>query len=205
MSASSKRHYSARATPCWGGERRGGKRDGAATDTFCSGGYEQLDTLIASRIDGRFWFQTKEIVLSCAPPGAEVWSSPDGLKCFRAVERATCKPSGLHLAAFELLDHAAFRWVNTMLGNIKNSFTGAAISSQRHIPAISLNTASASTIALTLAACSCGAAAAIHAAYAIPLAEAGWKIMGNQVEECFFAVLVKIGFMGTAFVRMAKV
>lgn len=29
--------------------------------------------------------------------------------------------------------------------------------------------------------------------------------MGNQVEECFFAALVKIGFKGTAFVRMAKV
>ena len=87
-------------------------------------------------------------------PGSLVIS--DGLKCFRAVERATCNHLGFTMGGrLELLDHAAFRWVNTMLGNIKTRFTGAAISLARGtFPAISLNTASASTIALTLAACS---------------------------------------------------
>ena len=75
----------------------------------------------------------------------------------------------------ELLDHAAFRWVNTMLGNIKTRFTGAAISSQRHIPRHLAeycfrfnNRFDLSGMLAKLRGC-CGD----HAAYAIPLAEAG--------------------------------
>ena len=65
----------------------------------------------------------------------EVWSSLTASNAFERLSAPLRNHLGFTMGGrLELLDHAAFRWVNTMLGNIKTRFTGAAISSQRHIP-----------------------------------------------------------------------
>ncbi|GKR04411.1 MULTISPECIES: IS1595 family transposase [Aeromonas] len=124
----------------WGGERRGGKRGrGAAGKTpfVAAVALNEVGHPIAMRMTVVSGFKTKEIgawAKRHLGPGSLVIS--DGLKCFRAVERATCNHLGFTMGGrLELLDHAAFRWVNTMLGNIKNSLHGSCHKlGQRHIP-----------------------------------------------------------------------
>ena len=67
-------------------------------------------------------------------PDAIVWS--DGLSCFKAVSEAGCQHipivtgSGRRSA-----QHPAFKWVNTMLGNVKSAMTGTYHGiSKKHVP-----------------------------------------------------------------------
>ena len=67
-------------------------------------------------------------------PGCLVIS--DGLACFNAVEKASCihvpiiSPGGRKGA-----QHPLFKWVNTLLGNVKNAITGILHSvSLKHVP-----------------------------------------------------------------------
>jgi transposase-like protein len=67
-------------------------------------------------------------------PGSTVWS--DGLACFNAVTKAGCE----HIAIVtgsgrRSAQHPTFKWVNTVLGNVKNALTGTyhAIS-KKHVP-----------------------------------------------------------------------
>ena len=67
-------------------------------------------------------------------PGCVVVS--DGLACFNAVEEASC----IHVPIISAggrkgAQHPSFRWVNTMLGNVKNAITGTLHSvSLKHVP-----------------------------------------------------------------------
>ncbi len=60
----------------------------------------------------------------------------DGLVCFKAVKEANCE----HLCVvtgsnLDLLEHPAFSWVNTMIGNVKNSLRGSChMLGVKHIP-----------------------------------------------------------------------
>lgn len=56
-------------------------------------------------------------------PGSTVWS--DGLACFAAVKQAQCR----HIPVVtgggrQAVQSPAFKWVNTLLGNVKNSLRG---------------------------------------------------------------------------------
>ena len=67
-------------------------------------------------------------------PGAQVVS--DGLACFNAVENAGCGHES-HIAGGgkQAVEHPAFKWVNTVLGNVKNSLKGTYHAIQKkHIP-----------------------------------------------------------------------
>jgi transposase-like protein len=67
-------------------------------------------------------------------PGCTVWS--DGLACFKAIAEAGCTHIPLVTGGGRSsAKHPAFKWVNTMLGNVKNAITGTyhAIS-KKHAP-----------------------------------------------------------------------
>ncbi len=50
----------------------------------------------------------------------------DGLACFKAVKEANCEHLGVVTGGnLGLLDHPAFNWVSTMIGNVKNSLRGS--------------------------------------------------------------------------------
>lgn len=60
----------------------------------------------------------------------------DGLACFRAVKEANCEHLGVVTGGdLDLLEHPAFNWVNTMIGNVKNSLPGSCHTlGEKHIP-----------------------------------------------------------------------
>ena len=79
----------------------------------------------------------------------------DGLACFKAVKEANCEHLGLSPGQPLIgLDHPAFNWQNTMIGNVENSLRAVAIRSERSIlPRHLGNTASGLIIVLTSRAC----------------------------------------------------
>ncbi len=49
----------------------------------------------------------------------------DGLACFKAVEKTGCHPIPfVSEGGRKGVEHLSFKWVNTMLGNVKNAITG---------------------------------------------------------------------------------
>ena len=60
----------------------------------------------------------------------------DGLACFNAVENAGCvHESHIVGGGKQAVKHPSFKWVNTILGNVKNSLKGTYLSFQKkHIP-----------------------------------------------------------------------
>jgi len=79
----------------------------------------------------------------------------DGLACFKAVKEANCEHLGVVTGGnLGLLDHPAFNWVSTMIGNVKNSLRGSYHKlGAKHLPDILQNTASGLIIVLTSIAC----------------------------------------------------
>jgi hypothetical protein len=67
-------------------------------------------------------------------PHCEVVS--DGLACFNAVQKAQCVHEPHVIGGVkEAMEHPRFKWVNTLLGNIKNSLRGTYHSfHKKHIP-----------------------------------------------------------------------
>jgi hypothetical protein len=55
-------------------------------------------------------------------PGSHVFS--DGLACFRAVTTANCHHKAVVTGGKRPNDLPQFRWINTLLGNLKTSFSG---------------------------------------------------------------------------------
>jgi len=55
-------------------------------------------------------------------PGSQVLS--DGLACFRAVTTAGCSHQAIVTGGKHPSDLPQFRWINTLLGNLKTSFNG---------------------------------------------------------------------------------
>ncbi len=60
----------------------------------------------------------------------------DGYSCFKAVVNAGCSHNPYTVGGGkQAVDHPAFKWVNTILGNVKNSLRGTYHSfSKKHIP-----------------------------------------------------------------------
>jgi transposase-like protein len=64
-------------------------------------------------------------------PGSLVFS--DGLACFRAVEKAQCHHHPIiSEGGRKGVEHPSFKWVNTLLGNVKNAITGTMHSVSLH-------------------------------------------------------------------------
>lgn len=82
-------------------------------------------------------FQNEEIKKWCLKniyPGSTIVS--DGLQCFDAVVDAKCIHE-IHIVGGgkQAAQHPAFKWVNTILGNVKNSLTGTYHAfAQKHVP-----------------------------------------------------------------------
>ena len=124
----------------WGGERRGGKRGRgapakspfvAAVETTVDG---KPHAMRLSRLAGFTSAEVGRWAAKHIAPGSTIVS--DGLHCFRAVSgdqtthQAIITGGGPDSVTLE-----AFTWVNTMLGNLKNSLRGTyhAVSA-KHLP-----------------------------------------------------------------------
>jgi len=124
----------------WGGERSGGKRGRGAegkTPFVAAVATTEDGSPVAMRLSCVKGFSTAALTAWAAKhlePGSTVVS--DGLACFGAVTTAGCVHhpivTGGGRASVEL---PAFRWVNTMLGNVKRSLDGTyhAVSA-KHLP-----------------------------------------------------------------------
>ena len=114
----------------WGGESRGGKRGRGAAGKTPFVAAVAVDEkghptkMKMTVIDG---FRSEEI---------KVWATnhvrkssiiiSDKLACFRAVTEAGCEHINMKTSGnLELLDHPAFKWVNIMIGHVKNSLRGS--------------------------------------------------------------------------------
>ena len=82
-------------------------------------------------------FQNEEIKKWCLKniyPGSTIVS--DGLQCFNAVVEAKCiHETHIVGGGKKAVEHPSFKWVNTILGNVKNSLTGTYHAfAQKHVP-----------------------------------------------------------------------
>ncbi len=124
----------------WGGERSGGKRGRgapaktpflAAVETTMDGEPVQMKL---NKVDG---FRKRTVLRwSQSQIAADSFVLSDGLRCFNGLAEAGC----IHLAintepGKKGVQHPAFQWVNTMLGNIKTSMAGTYHSlNGKHLP-----------------------------------------------------------------------
>lgn len=124
----------------WGGERRGGKRGRGAS------GKTPFVAAIELNEKGRPTRMKMTVVEGFRSHAIQQWADKhilpeaivisDGLPCFRAV----ASKDRHHLYAktggdLEKLEHPAFNWVNTMIGNVKNSLRGSCHSiASKHLP-----------------------------------------------------------------------
>ena len=117
----------------WGGERRWQRGRGAAGKTpfVAAVALNKEGHPIKMRMTVVDGFKTNVITdwaKRHLASGSAVIS--DGLACFKAVKEANCEHLGCcHRGNLDLLDHPAFNWVNTMIGNVKNSLRAVVISS----------------------------------------------------------------------------
>ena len=124
----------------WGGERRGGKRGrGAAGKTpfVAAVALNKEGHPIKMRMTVVDGFKTKSVAdwaKRHIASGSAVIS--DGLACFKAVKEANCEHLGVVTGGnLDWLDHPAFNWVNTMIGNVKNSLRGSCHTlGAKHLP-----------------------------------------------------------------------
>jgi hypothetical protein len=124
----------------WGGEKHGGKRGRGASGKTPFVAAVQTDEEghpVAMRMTKLNGFKKEEIFNWAGrhvAAGSHVIS--DGLFCFRAVEHAGCSHEAIVTgggSACVMIE--AFTWVNTMIGNVKNSMHGSYHSvSGRHLP-----------------------------------------------------------------------
>ena len=113
----------------WGGERRGGKRGrGAeAKKPFVAAVQTTEDEKpVNMKLSVVIGFQSEEISNWSQHhllPRNKVVS--DGLACFNAVTDIGCEHE-VHIvgSGSESAEHPSFRWVNTILGNVKNALRG---------------------------------------------------------------------------------
>jgi transposase-like protein len=123
-----------------GGERSGGKRGrGAPGKTPFIAAVQTTDQgkpvrIKLRRVKGFRRAEVEKFARSALAPGSAVVS--DGLDCFTSVTKAGCSHqpivTGSGRAAAQ---HSAFKWVNTVLGNVKSAITGTYRSIRpKHIP-----------------------------------------------------------------------
>lgn len=124
----------------WGGERRGGKRGrGAAGKTpfVAAVALNEQGHPVKMRMTVVKGFRTgvmKQWGKRHLAPGSVVIS--DKLACFTALNDADCHQIGFKVGGkLELLDHPAFKWVNVMIGNVKNALRGSCHAiGAKHLP-----------------------------------------------------------------------
>ena len=124
----------------WGGERRGGKRGRGApgkTPFVAAVQTDEAGHPIAMRFTKVKTFSKQEIVQWAQRHlhAASIVVS-DGLSCFAGVEDAGCQHEAIVTGGGpDSVTLEEFNWVNTMIGNVKNSIHGTyhAISEQ-HLP-----------------------------------------------------------------------
>jgi transposase-like protein len=113
----------------WGGKRRGGKRGRGAEDKepfVAAVQTTEQGQPLKMKLSVLIGFQSEEIGQWSQRhllPGSTVVS--DGLACFNAVTDIGCEHE-VHVVGggAESVEHPAFRWVNTMIGNVKNALHG---------------------------------------------------------------------------------
>ncbi|HHQ4627019.1 TPA: IS1595-like element ISKpn3 family transposase [Aeromonas veronii] len=124
----------------WGGERRGGKRGRGAAGKrpfVAAVALNKEGHPIKMRMTVVDGFKTKSVAdwaKRHIASGSAVIS--DGLACFKAVKEANCEHLGVVTGGnLDWLDHPAFNWVNTMIGNVKNSLRGSCHTlGAKHLP-----------------------------------------------------------------------
>jgi len=123
-----------------GGKRVSGKRGrGAGRKTpFIAAVETDMDKkpqrIKLSKVNGFLQEEIERWSIENLEPGTRVVS--DGLACFNAVVNAGCVHE-THIVGSgkQAVEHPAFKWVNTILGNVKNSLKGTYHSFQKkHIP-----------------------------------------------------------------------
>jgi hypothetical protein len=124
----------------WGGERRGGKRGRGApgkTPFVAAVQTNEEGHPIAMRLTKLKSF-SKEEIAQWAVRHLEASSLvvSDGLPCFSGVEAAGCEHEAIVTGGGpESVTLEAFTWVNTMIGNVKNSMHGSYHAIRvRHLP-----------------------------------------------------------------------
>lgn len=124
----------------WGGEKRGGKRGRGAS------GKTPFVAAVALNEQGHPVRMKMTVVEGFKTKAIAQWSErhikpetiviSDGLPCFRAVSSGNkhhfyAKTGG----NLDMLEHPAFKWVNTMIGNVKSSLRGSCHSiAAKHLP-----------------------------------------------------------------------
>lgn len=123
-----------------GGRRSGGKRGRGAegkTPFIAAVETDRQQHPQRMKLNKVRGFQKEEIKQWCLSniyPGSTIVS--DGLQCFDAVVEAKCIHE-IHITGGgkKAVEHPAFKWVNTILGNVKNSLTGTYHAfTQKHVP-----------------------------------------------------------------------
>ncbi len=111
-----------------GGERPGGKAGRGSENKIpivAAVSWNEADHPIHARIAALIGFSSEAIadwVRRHLAPGSQVLS--DGLACFRAVTTANCHHKAVVTGGNHPNDLPQFRWINTLLGNLKTSFSG---------------------------------------------------------------------------------
>ncbi len=124
----------------WGGEHRGGKRGRGAqgkSPFVAAVATNDQGHPIAMRLTKLKGFRKTEIAHWAERHlASSCWVVSDGLACFRGVEAAGCTHEVVVTGGGpSSVDVEAFTWINTMIGNIKNSIHGTyhAIN-EKHLP-----------------------------------------------------------------------
>ncbi|GAA3929061.1 IS1595 family transposase [Litoribacillus peritrichatus] len=124
----------------WGGKRRGGKRGRGAE------GKTSFVAAVSVNPDGHPQKMRMTVVDGFTNDAIEQWSNrhlapestviSDKLACFSSTETAGCYHFGLKTSGnYELMDSPLFKWVNVMIGNVKNSLKGSCHSiNPKHLP-----------------------------------------------------------------------
>lgn len=124
----------------WGGAHRGGSRGRGSenkTPFVAAVSTNEDGHPIAMNLNVLKGFKSEEIkcwAQAHLKPGSTVYS--DGLNCFPAVKEAGCEHIPLVTGGRAAsVDKIEFIWVNTMIGNIKNSMRGSYHSiNSKHLP-----------------------------------------------------------------------
>ena len=111
-----------------GGERPGGKAGRGSENKFpivAAVSLNEAGHPIHAKITAVSGFSSQAIAdwaKRHLAPGSHVLS--DGLACFRAVTTANCYHKAVVTGGKHPKDLPQFRWINTLLGNLKTSFSG---------------------------------------------------------------------------------
>ena len=124
----------------WGGERHGGKRGRGSENKTPFVAAVSLDAehhpnrMNLNVVDGFNLAEIERWAKKHLSPTSHVIS--DGLPCFSAVKTAGCRHTAIVTGGgFESVAIAEFKWVNTMIGNVKNAIKGTYHSvSKKHLP-----------------------------------------------------------------------